>query len=122
MGFDTSSKIRFKAQGLTALPSVATTERIEFKGQIFAAASQREYLFIGDTVYVQADKALTVGQDYAITKEPAILSASRSDRPGYSYPNPRQSEDPRRARQAVSCRSSRDEQRHRPGRVADSVS
>lgn len=68
---------------LSAIPS---TDKIKFLGQIIGAQSLSSRLNSSDTVFIESDQSLQVGETYAVTELPTELKSPHSDRVGYSYP------------------------------------
>lgn len=85
LGFDRRSVIRFKKPTGFDLPVFVSTDRVPLLGQIIGAKSEGVYLSMGDLVYLRSDRELQVGESYAITQEPYVLRARKSERLGYSY-------------------------------------
>ena len=84
-GFDKRSKVRFKTFSGYDLKAIAASEKLPSLGEITGARSAGTYLGMGDTVFIDADEALQIGETYAITDKPHLLKSPKSDRMGYSY-------------------------------------
>lgn len=85
LGFEKNMKINIRrATGFEAF-AVPASEKLNFLGEIFGSRTEGNYLTINDTVYIEADDKLQIGETYAITSEPELLKSRKSDRVGYSY-------------------------------------
>ncbi len=73
------------AEGIE-MEAFAASDKISLLGQITGARSESTGMTLGDTLYIEAEDRLEIGETYSITQEPAVLKARKSDRSGYSYP------------------------------------
>jgi LysM repeat protein len=85
LGFDTRSKITQTNNSGIELDSIAASDRIVYLGQIVSARTEATNFSSTYTVFIRADEDIQIGETYAMTREPTILKARRSDRIGYSY-------------------------------------
>jgi len=84
-GFDKSNKIRFKTMAGLELEAIAASDKLQASGEIVGSRSEGSFLSMGDTVYIEPDDNLQIGEIYSVTQEPTILKQKNSDRTGYSY-------------------------------------
>lgn len=84
-GFSKKNKISYARPKGYYLDAIAASNRIPFVGQISGSRNESTYFTTGDTVFIQADEQLQVGESYDLTQEPMVLRSPRSDRFGYSY-------------------------------------
>ncbi|HLD98702.1 MAG TPA: LysM peptidoglycan-binding domain-containing protein [Bdellovibrionota bacterium] len=84
-GFDRRNRIVFRTPSEIVLDSIATTERLESLGEINGSRSESLSLSMGDTVYIQSNGQIQVGEVYAITSAPSSLQAEEFSRRGYIY-------------------------------------
>ena len=84
-GLDRRSRVVFGTPKGIELEAFASTDKIEPLGHLVGARSEATYLTIGDTVYIEADKEVQVGEIYSLVQSPLALKAAKSDRSGYMY-------------------------------------
>lgn len=85
LGFSKKNKVSYARPKGYYLEAIAATDRIPFVGQITGSRNESRYFTTGDTVFIEADEQLQVGQSYDLTQEPFVLSNSFFSRAGYSY-------------------------------------
>ncbi len=85
-GFD-GRNARFKIARKTGfeIEAIAATDRLAHLGRIIGSRTEASFLSIGDTVYIEADEEIKIGETYVITNDPQKLKSRKSDRTGYSY-------------------------------------
>ncbi len=85
-GFGKQSRVHFGKPKGYELEALAASERVTTLGSIIGSRTAANYPGLGEIVYIRPDGELQVGMAYALTQEPTILKARKSNRRGYSYP------------------------------------
>jgi hypothetical protein len=87
-GFDKRSKINFGQRSVVDLPVIVSEDKLDLKGHVEGAITERAFLNLGDEVVLSAegDGTFQVGDLYAVVGSPNKITASNSDRSAYSYP------------------------------------
>jgi hypothetical protein len=87
-GLDKRSRLNFGVRSVIDLPVVVTEEKLDAKGYVEGAITERAFLNLGDEVVIspESEGSFQVGDLYAIVGDPNSIGASQSDRSGYSYP------------------------------------
>ncbi|MBC7690479.1 MAG: LysM peptidoglycan-binding domain-containing protein [Methylotenera sp.] len=95
-GFDSRNKIRFKVNTGFELDAIATSGKIPYIGELSGSRADHPNVSAGDTVFIDSEQGLQIGETYAVTQEPQYLESegpeSEKDgveeskkREGYSY-------------------------------------
>lgn len=85
-GFDRRSRITFSKGTLLDLPWLPSSERIPYMGRIAGSRSEADAFFLQDTLYIEPEGDLQLGETYAITTDPQELNGRVTGRSAYGYP------------------------------------
>ena len=84
LGFDKNTKVQFRTTSDFDLEHIAVTERMDVHGTIIGSSHPGSQLTLGDTVYLQSQTNLQVGDLYSIVSEPQSLGGTEGHS-GFAY-------------------------------------
>lgn len=85
LGFDSRNKISWRKDATFTLNTYATTDRIETTAQIIGSTLQSLAMTMGDTVYLQSNGNLQVGDLYAVAEREPQMFGPETGRRGFIY-------------------------------------
>ncbi len=85
VAIDGQSKVSRNVANKYARSYYSSVERVPIMGEVVAARTPTQGIFLGDTVFVSADEALQVGSIYDLTVGPEDVTSDRDGRDGYVY-------------------------------------
>lgn len=86
LGFDKRSRVKdYSSRGIE-LHTLIASNPIEPLGIVVGARSEGQNFSLNDTVFIQTEKNLQLGEVYALSQEPEEVDSEKRDIRGFSYP------------------------------------